>query len=564
MIARSNRSSVDSLSSSSSRISSTAWIALLVVAGATAGCNDDADGTGGSGGGDSGSTTSSSTSTASSSTGGAVCEPGSTRTCYAGPVGTDGVGVCKAGTETCNAAGDGYGACVGEVLPSLETCGDAGDEDCDGKALACQTFGDVQWVGPGNHWLAAMASDADGNLLLGGYFEGTITLGSLTLTSPPTGNAFIAKTSPAGEFLWAKQFGDGTGSDVYRIAVDSHANILLALDFYGSADFGGGVLTNPSNTADLAVVKLDPNGAHVWSKRFGDTDDQAAFALTVDHDDDVVVAGGFRGTMDFGTGPLTSAGVGDVYVAKLAAADGAGIWSKRFGGATANEAAFGVAVDSTNAILLAGPIDGEADFGGGVLTSQGLGDVFVAKLDTDGHHVFSERFGDAEVQWANDIAVGPNDSIVLAGEFVGSMSFGAAGTITAQDNDGFVLSLTSAGTPTWVTTLPGPSEQTPTRLALDAAGHIFIVGYTQQPFVFDSAMVGVADRQSGFLAEFGTDGAPIQAITVASDASMSVDAIAIRGTSIVIAGGMNGVATLAGQTFGEASQSGFYFAPYWP
>jgi hypothetical protein len=60
--------------------------------------------------------------------------PNSTRACYTGPVGTEGVGICKGGTQTCNASGSAWGPCQGQVLPTLETglCTDGLDNDCNG------------------------------------------------------------------------------------------------------------------------------------------------------------------------------------------------------------------------------------------------------------------------------------------------------------------------------------------------------------------------------------------------------------------------------------------------
>lgn len=39
------------------------------------------------------------------------------------------------------------------------------------------------------------------------------------------------------------------------------------------------------------------------------------------------------GSVDFGGGALTSAGSNDIFAAKLTAADGAHVWSQRFGDA---------------------------------------------------------------------------------------------------------------------------------------------------------------------------------------------------------------------------------------
>jgi hypothetical protein len=63
-----------------------------------------------------------------------ACTPGAIRNCYAGPVGTEGVGVCHAGTQVCNNVGSAWGPCNGAVYPSVEAgaCTDGLDNDCDG------------------------------------------------------------------------------------------------------------------------------------------------------------------------------------------------------------------------------------------------------------------------------------------------------------------------------------------------------------------------------------------------------------------------------------------------
>ncbi|HUQ06656.1 MAG TPA: MopE-related protein [Kofleriaceae bacterium] len=63
---------------------------------------------------------------------GCVCVPGTSSSCYAGPPGTDGVGICRTGVELCDPSGMGYGVCVGAITPLDEVCGDGLDNDCDG------------------------------------------------------------------------------------------------------------------------------------------------------------------------------------------------------------------------------------------------------------------------------------------------------------------------------------------------------------------------------------------------------------------------------------------------
>ncbi|MFI5307185.1 MAG: MopE-related protein [Polyangiales bacterium] len=64
---------------------------------------------------------------------GCACNNGQERPCYAGPKGTEGVGVCQAGTQRCQ--NKIWGACQSQVLPQPESCANSGaDDDCNGVA----------------------------------------------------------------------------------------------------------------------------------------------------------------------------------------------------------------------------------------------------------------------------------------------------------------------------------------------------------------------------------------------------------------------------------------------
>ena len=79
---------------------------------------------------------------------------------------------------------------------------------------------------------------------------------------------------------------------------------------------------------------------------------------------DAIVAGYFTDTADFGSGPLSSAGGYDIFIARYSAGNGACQWARRFG-STGNEYVQGVAVDGSGDIIVAGYFTGTADFGGG-------------------------------------------------------------------------------------------------------------------------------------------------------------------------------------------------------
>ncbi len=65
---------------------------------------------------------------------GCACAPGDTRSCFAGPPSSLGVGVCRAGRITCLSSGR-WSGCDGVTNPSAETCNGL-DDDCDGTVDA--------------------------------------------------------------------------------------------------------------------------------------------------------------------------------------------------------------------------------------------------------------------------------------------------------------------------------------------------------------------------------------------------------------------------------------------
>src|SRR5262249_33436673 len=160
-------------------------------------------------------------------------------------------------------------------------------------------------------------------------------------------------------------------------------------------NLGGGLLASAGSN-DIFIAKYNSSGAYLWGRRFGDASDQFAQSVTTDPSGNVILTGYFFGTVDFGGGPLASAGSADIYVAKFDP-NGNPRWSKRYGNASAQ---FGnsVTTDASGNILLTGQFFGTVTFGGSTLFSAGFADIFLAKLDVNGGHLWSKRYGDSTDQ----------------------------------------------------------------------------------------------------------------------------------------------------------------------
>src|SRR5919108_3604946 len=82
-------------------------------------------------------------------------------------------------------------------------------------------------------------------------------------------------------------------------------------------------------------AKATPSVVFGWAKRIGGTTNDIGYAITVDGNGNVYTTGFFYSIVDFDPGAgaynLTSAGLGDIFVSKLDS-NGNLIWAKRMGG----------------------------------------------------------------------------------------------------------------------------------------------------------------------------------------------------------------------------------------
>jgi hypothetical protein len=146
-----------------------------------------------------------------------------------------------------------------------------------------------------------IAVDGTGNVLLTGQFTGSVNFGDGNLTTNGGSSGFVARFNAAGEHDWSKAFGNSADLNLISrgVATDAMGNVLLTGEFSGPANFGGGDVTSAGK--DLFVVKLAPNGDHLWSRRFGDAADQFGLSVAANPAGDVLVTGYFKGTLDFNT-----------------------------------------------------------------------------------------------------------------------------------------------------------------------------------------------------------------------------------------------------------------------
>ena len=287
----------------------------------------------------------------------------------------------------------------------------------------------------------ALAVGSSGDLFFGGVFDGTMDLGCGPLASAGSGDIFVARLDSGGLCVVSKRFGDASAQELLTLSADSSNNVVIGGRFKGNVNFGATTLTMPTTTFGGFAAKLDPMFAPVFSTSFGATTfAQEVTGIAADPSGNVFVGGSFTGTLTAGPTVLTSAGMGDLFVARLDPA-GTAVWALRAGDATDQVGAVHIAADPTGNVLVAGTLQGTIDLGGGQLTSVGGDDIFLAKLDSSGNHIWSLRLGDAAGQQLNAVALGGATTAAIAGSFAGSPDFGGTVLTSSGASDAFAATL---------------------------------------------------------------------------------------------------------------------------
>lgn len=273
--------------------------------------------------------------------------------------------------------------------------------------------------------------------------------------------------------------GGGATVTVHDVATDSAGNVIAVGRLQGSAMIGGTTYNSNGGSEDILIVKHLPDGTVDWVKLVGGAADfDILHAVTVDANDNIIVAGHCRVGCDFGNGPVGS--TADDWVAAKLTPTGDEIWA--VGNDSASfDVSFDVAVDSAGDVYVVG-----AFFDSIVLFNTHTGaqerDVFVAKLASlNGAHLASTAFQGSDREQPYSVSV--NDGrVVVAGQSKSMIDYGS-GLKGSDDGDSaaFVVGLDAADlSHAWdrvafTSSAPGTIDDAiATGSAVDAMGNAYV------------------------------------------------------------------------------------------
>jgi hypothetical protein len=275
-----------------------------------------------------------------------------------------------------------------------------------------------------NQYMGDIKVDRYENIYICGGFEGTLNLGTLTLSSIGQESGFLAKLDSTMTFVWAKQFSDSTYSKAYEIGILKEEYIYVTGVFENSIDLGP-IQLNGVGNPDMFIGKFyTGDGECLWAKSLA-YDASTSFgnsSISLDPNGHVLVTGSYEGTLEIEGVKLTSfPGSTDIFVIKLLST-GKLIWAKLCGG-SAGDTSHDIESDSEENVYITGSYSGTSYFSPVEIDSRGGTDIYLAKFNKEGILVDIVTAGGINNDSGADLVLDADENIYITGYFEGESEF---------------------------------------------------------------------------------------------------------------------------------------------
>lgn len=385
------------------------------------------------------------------------------------------------------------------------TSGIAGvDEAYVTKINANGTYGWTKVFTGSRSYGADVAFDSNDNPYIAVQVSGTVDLnpgaGTANHTTGGLYDTAIIKLDTNGNYL-DSYVSTGTGSSIvyaYAIAIDSNNNIYQTGRLKGTVDFDPSGSTdtktsgNSGNAQNIYVTKINSNGTYGDTRVMSGVGDSTGFAIGINSDNAVYVAGRYYDTVDFNPGAGIDSVAGNAlyqsaFLTKFES-DGTYDWTKTYGNVGGTEDAYAtvLVVGSDNGVYVSGGFSGTVDFdpsgAADSHSSNGSADFYMTKFDADGGHSWTKTIGNASYD-GGSIALDSNNNVYAYGSYTGTVDFDPSAGVdnkTSVASDFYLTKIKSDGTydTTYTTSMDsgGYVYTDGNDVSVDSTGSIYYAG----------------------------------------------------------------------------------------
>lgn len=404
---------------------------------------------------------------------------------------------------------------------------------------------------------------SNGDIIATGYFFGTMDLGTGAMLSDTTfskgvSDGWIARFNRAGQIKWAKRFGSYNGDSGASVGVDAAGNIYLLAGIGGTTNFGGSDVGG-FGLQDIALVKLDGNGNHIWSHGYGGGGYDQGTHLAVDASGNVIICGTFPGTANFGGPDLIAVGPSDGFIAKYNSS-GVWQWSQPVSG-NGDQIVYSLAVDGAANVYATGYFNTEVTFPGfSPLASAGGFDLFIAKYNSAGAIQWTQKRGGTGDDAAIAIAADASGNLAVGGAFHDTMSLGGTSLVSAGGFDGFLARYNTSGVHQWSLRFGSAGDiEAAYGIGMNSSGKVFLSATSE-------ADIGGAPGSGGpdiLFAKYSSTGAFTWSRLIGGSGDDRGWALAVdAGDNVVVAGSFEHAVDFGGGNREAHGQDDLFLARY--
>jgi len=225
-----------------------------------------------------------------------------------------------------------------------------------------ETDGKLRWAtyfgGNGVDGEPSVTIDLDDNIFLVGYTtstNGISTMGSFQSVKSGGEDGFLAKFDKDGTLVWSTYYGGSNSDFLSDVVTDIEGNIYVSGATLSTNLATQGAFNVVSGGKwDALIVKFDNDGKRIWSSYYGNSQDDFAWIINMDKNDNLYVLGyseSLQGIATSGAYSEVNAGKQDIFIAKFTK-DGEREWATFIGGESW-DAVLGIDFDNNNNFYLA-------------------------------------------------------------------------------------------------------------------------------------------------------------------------------------------------------------------
>ena len=304
-----------------------------------------------------------------------------------------------------------------------------------------------------------------------------------------------------------------------------------------------------------------------WVQQIGGVFADSVTGIAADELGNSYITGLFGFDANFGSTTLSTTGINDAFVAKL---DSSGdfVWVENFKSTSFESLSFGFDIDNdaVGNTYTTGFFLGTVEFGDTSLTSLGVSDAFVSKLDSNGNVVWAEQIGNAGE--GVDLALGVSSDDLGNAYVIGIKDaetetdmFDVSGDSFSVDGQGFISKLNSSGDLVWTENFDSTSFSSGTDIASDAVGNSYVIG----TFLDDVTLGNQTFLSSGdtdiFVTKLDSDGNVEWSQSVGNTLSDTGNGIGLdKAGNIYIAGSFEDSVTFGNTTLNSNGESDAFIA----